>query len=126
MVKNPSGCASKRCIAQCYKVNNTIRQVTLVERISGYAHDPSSLAQILLCLMPLPAVASAQGSSLALCIPQRYLAGVQDNKGSYYSVRTEGTQLYLRGFDNPNTPAVGADQLPLRLTNVIHRRGKRW
>ncbi len=59
----------------------------------------SSIALTLLCLMPLPAVASAQGSSLALCTRSATLLACQDNKGSYYSVRTEGTQLYLRGFD---------------------------
>jgi hypothetical protein len=59
----------------------------------------SRAALLLLLLAPLPALAVTQGSSLALCTRSATLLACQDSKGSYYSVRTEGSHLYLRGFD---------------------------
>jgi hypothetical protein len=56
-------------------------------------------ALLLLLLAPLPALALAQGSSLALCTRSATLLACQDGNGNYYSVRTEGSHLYLRGFD---------------------------
>ncbi|MFJ4454933.1 glutamine synthetase [Pseudomonas sp. NPDC089392] len=45
----------------------------------------------------LPAM--PQGNALALCTRSATLLACQDGKGSYYSVRTEGSTLYLRGYD---------------------------
>lgn len=56
-------------------------------------------APALLLLTPVPALALASGSSLVLCTRSATLLACQDGNGSYYSVRTEGSHLYLRGFD---------------------------
>jgi hypothetical protein len=36
---------------------------------------------------------------LALCTRSATLLACQDGKGNYYSVRTEGSTFYLRGYD---------------------------
>jgi hypothetical protein len=45
------------------------------------------------------AVGHAKNSALALCTRSATLLACQDGKGSYYSVRTEGSTFYLRGYD---------------------------
>lgn len=56
---------------------------------------------VLLLLLVVPSVLSAmpQGNPLALCTRSATLLACQDGKGSYYSVRTEGSTFYLRGYD---------------------------
>ncbi|MDD2127709.1 glutamine synthetase [Pseudomonas sp. 17391] len=56
---------------------------------------------VLLLLLVVPSVLSAmpQGNPLALCTRSVTLLACQDGKGSYYSVRTEGSTFYLRGYD---------------------------
>jgi hypothetical protein len=53
----------------------------------------------LLLAMPTTLIAMPQGSALALCTRSATLLACQDGKGSYYSVRTEGSTFYLRGYD---------------------------
>ncbi|KEY86356.1 hypothetical protein D3C76_394490 [compost metagenome] len=59
------------------------------------------LRAVLLLLLVVPSVLSAmpQGNPLALCTRSATLLACQDGKGSYYSVRTEGSTFYLRGYD---------------------------
>jgi hypothetical protein len=59
----------------------------------------SPAALMLLFLTPPPALASGQINSLALCTRSATLLACHDRNGSYYSVRTEGSHFYLRGFD---------------------------
>ncbi|MGN8248552.1 glutamine synthetase [Pseudomonas sp. SMV7] len=40
-----------------------------------------------------------QGGSLALCTRSATLLACQDGKGGFYSVRSEGSIFYLRGYD---------------------------
>ncbi|MFJ4383240.1 glutamine synthetase [Pseudomonas sp. NPDC089408] len=54
---------------------------------------------VLLLAMPTTLIAMPQGSALALCTRSATLLACQDGKGSYYSVRTEGSTFYLRGYD---------------------------
>lgn len=56
---------------------------------------------VLLLLLVVPSVLSAmpQGNPLALCTRSATLLACQDGKGSYYSLRTEGSTFYLRGYD---------------------------
>ena len=60
----------------------------------------SPAALLLLLLTPVPAMALAQSSSLALCTRSATLLACQDGNGSYYSVRTEGSTFYLRGYEH--------------------------
>ena len=55
---------------------------------------------LVLFAMPTSLVAMPQSTALALCTRSATLLSCQDGKGSYYSVRTHGTELYLRGFDS--------------------------
>lgn len=59
---------------------------------------PSVLA-LLMLVMPTSLLAMPKGSALALCTRSATLLACQDGKGSYYSVRTEGSTFYLRGYD---------------------------
>lgn len=54
---------------------------------------------LLLFAMPTSLLAMPQGSTLALCTRSATLLACQDGKGSYYSVRTDGSTFYLRGYD---------------------------
>lgn len=59
----------------------------------------SRATALLLLAMPTTLFAMPQGSALALCTRSATLLACQDGKGSYYSVRTEGSTFYLRGYD---------------------------
>ncbi|QXI47853.1 MULTISPECIES: glutamine synthetase [Pseudomonas] len=54
---------------------------------------------LLLLALPTALYAMPQGGPLALCTRSSTLLACQDGKGSYYSVRSEGSTFYLRGFD---------------------------
>ena len=56
---------------------------------------------VMLLLMAVPStlLAMPQNNALALCTRSATLLACQDGKGSYYSVRTEGSTFYLRGYD---------------------------
>lgn len=54
---------------------------------------------LLLFSIPTSLLAMPQASSVALCTRSATLLACQDGKGNYYSVRTEGTTFYLRGYD---------------------------
>ncbi|MFG0541612.1 glutamine synthetase [Pseudomonas sp. YQ_5] len=54
---------------------------------------------LLLLTMPASLLAMPQDSKLALCTRSATLLACQDGKGNYYSVRTEGSTFYLRGYD---------------------------
>lgn len=56
------------------------------------------LSLMLVC--PLPVLAMAPANGLALCTRSATLLACQGANGSYYSVRTEGSHFYLRGFDS--------------------------
>lgn len=59
------------------------------------------IALLLLMLgCPLQALAIAPANGLALCTRSATLLACQGANGSYYSVRTEGSHFYLRGFDS--------------------------
>ncbi|MFJ4158005.1 glutamine synthetase [Pseudomonas sp. NPDC089752] len=53
----------------------------------------------LLVTAPFASQAVPLSNSLALCTRSATLLACKDGNGSYYSVRTEGSHLYLRGFD---------------------------
>ncbi|MCO7518643.1 MULTISPECIES: glutamine synthetase [unclassified Pseudomonas] len=58
---------------------------------------PGIVALLLLALpLQLPAMPR---SDLALCTRSATLLACQDSKGNYYSVRTEGSTFYLRGYE---------------------------
>ena len=59
----------------------------------------SRVMAMLLLAMPTALFAMPQSSTLALCTRSATLLACQDGKGNYYSVRTEGRTLYLRGYD---------------------------
>ncbi|NIE75686.1 glutamine synthetase [Pantoea sp. Tr-811] len=62
-----------------------------------------NLFRAALCLTlvaPASVLAMPQASTLALCTRSATLLACQDRHGSYYSVRTEGSHFYLRGFDS--------------------------
>ncbi|MFK0312304.1 glutamine synthetase [Pseudomonas sp. NPDC090233] len=56
-------------------------------------------AALLLLTAPFPTLAMPLSNTLALCTRSATLLACKDGNGSYYSVRTEGSHLYLRGFD---------------------------
>jgi hypothetical protein len=45
------------------------------------------------------AAGHAKAQCMALCTRSATLLACQDGKGNYYSVRTEGSTFYLRGYD---------------------------
>lgn len=49
--------------------------------------------------LPLPALAMPR-TDLALCTRSATLLACKDSKGNYYSVRTEGSTFYLRGYES--------------------------
>ncbi|TDJ78250.1 glutamine synthetase [Pseudomonas putida] len=55
---------------------------------------------VLMLGCPLQALAIAPANGLALCTRSATLLACQGANGSYYSVRTEGSHFYLRGFDS--------------------------
>ena len=57
---------------------------------------------VMLLLMAVPStlLAMPQNNALALCTRSATLLACQDGKGSYYSVRTEGSTFYLRGYEH--------------------------
>lgn len=55
---------------------------------------------LLLLAVPNVLLAMPQASTLALCTRSATLLACQDSKGSYYSVRTDGSTFYLRGYDH--------------------------
>ncbi|MFV3404006.1 MULTISPECIES: glutamine synthetase [Pseudomonas] len=57
-----------------------------------------SCALALLAALPLPLFAMPR-TDLALCTRSATLLACQDHKGNYYSVRTEGSTFYLRGYE---------------------------
>ncbi|MDZ3994617.1 glutamine synthetase [Pseudomonas sp. Teo4] len=54
---------------------------------------------LLLLIVPSPLFAMPSGGNLALCTRSATLLACHDGKGSYYSVRTDHSNLYLRGYD---------------------------
>lgn len=56
------------------------------------------IAAMLLLALPLQLPAMPR-SDLALCTRSATLLACQDSKGNYYSVRTEGSTFYLRGYE---------------------------
>ncbi|MBH3393147.1 MULTISPECIES: hypothetical protein [Pseudomonas] len=55
---------------------------------------------LMLLAVPNVLLAMPQVSTLALCTRSATLLACQDSKGSYYSVRTDGSTFYLRGYDH--------------------------
>lgn len=55
---------------------------------------------VLMLGCPLQALEIAPANGLALCTRSATLLACQGANGSYYSVRTEGSHFYLRGFDS--------------------------
>ncbi|MDH0304135.1 MULTISPECIES: glutamine synthetase [unclassified Pseudomonas] len=53
---------------------------------------------LLLFVLPSPLLAMPR-TDLALCTRSATLLACQDSKGNYYSVRTDGSILYLRGYE---------------------------
>ncbi|HGM5583390.1 TPA: glutamine synthetase [Pseudomonas putida] len=61
----------------------------------------SNLALLLLALaVPTPLYAAIPQPGLALCTRSATLLACEDGKGSFYSVRTEGRDFHLRGYDS--------------------------
>ncbi|MBA6118554.1 glutamine synthetase [Pseudomonas putida] len=60
----------------------------------------SRVIVLLLLVAPAPLVAMPHGEKLPLCTRSATLVACEDGNGSYYSVRTEGTHFYLRGYDS--------------------------
>ena len=59
-----------------------------------------SLGIVALLLVTLPAPLFAMPhTNLALCTRSATLLACQDKQGNYYSVRTEGSTFYLRGYE---------------------------
>ncbi|MFB4391251.1 MULTISPECIES: glutamine synthetase [unclassified Pseudomonas] len=54
---------------------------------------------LLLLALPTPLLAAMQRTDLAICTRSATLLACQDRQGNYYSVRTEGSTFYLRGYD---------------------------
>ena len=61
---------------------------------------PPRAVLMLLLAMPATLLAMPQSNPLALCTRSATLLACQDGKGSYYSVRTEGSTFYLRGYEH--------------------------
>ncbi|WAB98031.1 glutamine synthetase [Pseudomonas putida] len=55
---------------------------------------------LLLLAAPTPLLAIPQQNAQASCTRSATLVACKDPTGSYYSVRTEGSHIYLRGFDS--------------------------
>lgn len=60
----------------------------------------SRAVMLLMLTAPSPLFAMPSGGNLALCTRSATLLACHDGKGSYYSVRTDHSTLYLRGFDS--------------------------
>lgn len=60
----------------------------------------SRAVAMLLLAAPSPLLAMPNSSGLALCTRSATLLACRVADGSYYSARTEGSHLYLRGFDS--------------------------
>lgn len=60
----------------------------------------SPAALLLLLAAPTSLLAMPQQNTLAVCTRTATLLACKDANGSYYSVRTEGSHFYLRGFDS--------------------------
>ncbi|WP_043199900.1 hypothetical protein [Pseudomonas putida] len=54
---------------------------------------------LLLLAMSTSLFAMPKSSPLAVCTRSATLLACEDGKGSYYSVRSEGSTFYLRGYD---------------------------
>ena len=54
---------------------------------------------LLLLAMPTSLIAMPNNSPLAMCTRSATLLACQDGNGSSYSVRSEGSTFYLRGYD---------------------------
>lgn len=54
---------------------------------------------LLLLAMPTSLFAMPKNSPLAMCTRSATLLACQDGNGSSYSVRSEGSTFYLRGYD---------------------------
>ena len=59
---------------------------------------PRAMVMLLLA-MPTSLFAMPKSNPLAMCTRSATLLACQDGKGSFYSVRSEGTTFYLRGYD---------------------------
>lgn len=57
-------------------------------------------AVVLLLLIAPSSVLAMPRTDLPLCTRSATLLACQDGQGSYYSVRTEGSTFYLRGYDS--------------------------
>lgn len=60
----------------------------------------SRAVAMLLLAAPSPLLAMPNSSGLASCTRSATLLACRVADGSYYSARTEGSHLYLRGFDS--------------------------
>ena len=60
----------------------------------------SRAVALLLLAAPSPLLAMPNSRGLALCTRSATLLACRGADGSYYSVRTEGSHFYLRGFDS--------------------------
>jgi len=60
----------------------------------------SRAVALLLLAASSPLLAMPHSNGLALCKRSATLLACRGADGSYYSVRTEGSHLYLRGFDS--------------------------
>ncbi|MEN4826098.1 MULTISPECIES: glutamine synthetase [unclassified Pseudomonas] len=60
----------------------------------------SRAAALLLLAASSPLLAMPHSNGLALCTRSATLLACRVADGSYYSVRTEGSHFYLRGFDS--------------------------
>ncbi|QXI38485.1 glutamine synthetase [Pseudomonas xantholysinigenes] len=58
----------------------------------------AGIVALLLLVIPTPLIAMPR-NDLALCTRSATLLACQDSKGNYYSVRTEGSTFYLRGYE---------------------------
>ncbi|WP_060480961.1 hypothetical protein [Pseudomonas sp. NBRC 111119] len=57
------------------------------------------ILMLLMLALPCSALAMPPSPKLALCTRSATLLACQDRAGGYYSVRTEGSTFYLRGYD---------------------------
>lgn len=61
--------------------------------------NPLRASMLLLLALPTSLLAMPQGGSLVLCTRSATMLACQDGKGSFYSVRSESSVFYLRGYD---------------------------
>ncbi|MGE7990284.1 glutamine synthetase [Pseudomonas sp. NPDC089554] len=54
---------------------------------------------LVLLALPAPLLAAIPRTDLATCTRSATLLACKDRSGNYYSVRTEGSTFYLRGYD---------------------------